>query len=178
MPPCDGPSVPLSAVPFVLHQLPIFPTLTRFSISTAPGDGSTKHLCRETDPRDDRPAGFFPEHECMTAPISTLHAEHYTWGDGCDGWHLVNQDNLSVIQERVPAGKSEQLHYHVKARQFFFVLQGAATLKVDGRPYTLHEREGLEVSPTIPHLLRNNGTADLVFLVISSPRSHGDRANV
>ena len=31
-------------------------------------------------------------------------AEHYTWGDGCDGWHLVKGADLSVIQERMPPG--------------------------------------------------------------------------
>ena len=114
----------------------------------------------------------------MNNPISTKTAEHYLWGDGCDGWHLVNQENLSVIQERVPPGKSERLHYHEKSRQFFFVLEGTASLQVDGSQFVLHEQEGLEVSPTDHHLLRNDSATDLVFLVISSPRSQGDRVNV
>ena len=110
--------------------------------------------------------------------ISVGNAQHYRWGDGCDGWHLVNQDVLSVIQERVPPGKSERLHYHESSRQFFFVLDGAATLEIDGKAVVVKQREGVEVPPKSRHLLRNDSKKDLVFLAISSPRSHGDRVNV
>jgi hypothetical protein len=34
-------------------------------------------------------------------------AEHYAWGKGCDGWHLVKNIDLGVIHERMPAGTSE-----------------------------------------------------------------------
>ncbi len=110
--------------------------------------------------------------------VGTANAEHYRWGEGCDGWHLVNQENLSVIQERVPPGTGERKHYHAKARQFFYVLEGTATLECDGRVLAVNPREGLEIPPSVPHLLRNDFNVDLVFLIISSPRSHGDRVNV
>jgi len=29
-------------------------------------------------------------------------AEHYSWGNACDGWHLVQNSALSVIEERMP----------------------------------------------------------------------------
>ena len=35
-----------------------------------------------------------------TKVVATNNAEHYKWGGAtgadCDGWHLVNRDNLSV----------------------------------------------------------------------------------
>ncbi|WP_417344676.1 hypothetical protein [Ferrimonas sp.] len=31
-------------------------------------------------------------------------AEHYVWGDDCQGWHLVRSDQLSVIEKEVPPG--------------------------------------------------------------------------
>ncbi|HEY6951370.1 MAG TPA: cupin domain-containing protein [Bacteroidota bacterium] len=114
----------------------------------------------------------------MPDAVNTNNAEHYTWGDGCHGWHLVKTDNLSVIQERVPPGKSEERHVHRKARQFFYVLEGTATFDLGDRVLILHERDGIEVPPNIPHRLRNDSVVDLVFLVISSPKSHGDRTNV
>jgi mannose-6-phosphate isomerase-like protein (cupin superfamily) len=55
---------------------------------------------------------------------SIENAEHYTWGDVCDGWHLLKRDDMSVIQECVPVGAAEIMHYHNRARQFFYVLQG------------------------------------------------------
>ena len=34
--------------------------------------------------------------------ISRDNAEHYRWGHECDGWHLVKDKNLSVIEEFMP----------------------------------------------------------------------------
>jgi mannose-6-phosphate isomerase-like protein (cupin superfamily) len=100
------------------------------------------------------------------------------WGDGCDGWHLLQEPGVSVIQERVPAGKSEVLHYHHGSLQFFFILEGEGTLVFQDRNVTLRKGEGLEISPGVPHRFCNRSTADVRFLVISTPPSHGDRVNV
>ncbi len=102
-------------------------------------------------------------------------AEHYSWGNGCDGWHLLKRDDLSVIEERVPPGKSEVVHYHEHARQFFYVLKGTATLVFETENIVLREREGVEVPPKVPHQLRNDSSEVLEFLVVSTPKSHGDR---
>ncbi|WP_141432925.1 cupin domain-containing protein [Bacillus sp. 03113] len=107
--------------------------------------------------------------------ISKHNAEHYIWGEICDGWHLVKNKDLSVIHERMPAHTSEVRHFHQKARQFFFVLSGNATLEMDGERITLNSNEGLEVPPLIPHQMLNESNEDIEFLVISQPISHGDR---
>ena len=107
--------------------------------------------------------------------ISAATAERYAWGAACDGWHLVKTDGLSVIQERMPPGASEQRHHHERARQFFYVLRGVATFEMGGRVETLREREGVEVPPGVPHTMANRSAEDLEFLVVSSPKAHGDR---
>lgn len=104
-------------------------------------------------------------------------AEHYVWGDVCDGWHLVKQADLSVIHERMPPGTQEVRHYHEQARQYFFVLEGTATLEVDGVRYELNPHEGLEVPPFVPHQMFNASGQDVEFLVISQPNSRGDRVS-
>jgi hypothetical protein len=30
-------------------------------------------------------------------PISIANAEHYLWGGDCDGWHLLQRNDLSAI---------------------------------------------------------------------------------
>ena len=110
--------------------------------------------------------------------ISKESAEHYRWGHGCDGWHLVKSPALSVIQERVPPGESEVRHFHEHATQFFFVLSGMATLEIDGEVHELRERQGAYVPAGVPHQLRNAHGTDLVFTVTSTPPSHGDRVEV
>lgn len=102
-------------------------------------------------------------------------AEHYTWGDGCDGWHLVRGRQLSVILERMPPGTSEQPHVHDRARQFFFVFSGVATMQLGAETLRAEPGQGIEVAPGVAHRMRNDGARDLEFLVVSQPPSHGDR---
>lgn len=112
----------------------------------------------------------------MSEPISAATAAHYTWGNGlCDGWHLVRAAGLSVIEERMPPGATEVRHRHARARQFFFVLAGRLEIEVEGLAHALSTGVGLEVAPGAAHLVRNPGPADVRFLVVSQPPSHGDR---
>lgn len=109
---------------------------------------------------------------------STANAEHYTWGGICDGWHLLQAGDLSVIEERVPPGGAEARHYHQYAQQFFYVLSGRATMELPEQTLTLGPRQGISVPPRTPHRLLNQGEQDLCFLVVSSPLSHQDRVLV
>jgi mannose-6-phosphate isomerase-like protein (cupin superfamily) len=113
----------------------------------------------------------------MAEPISAASAPHYQWGEGCDGWHLVRGDALSVIEERMPPGTAERRHLHDRARQFFYVLAGELTLEVEGVTHRLGIGEGLEVAPRQPHQAFNRSEDDVRFLVISQPPSHGDRSD-
>lgn len=110
--------------------------------------------------------------------ISKQNAEHYIWGDNCDGWHLVKNKELSVIHERMPANTTEVIHYHHEARQFFFILSGVATMKIHDHMITLNPQEGIEIPPLTEHQMRNDSDQDVEFLVISQPNSRGDRINL
>jgi len=114
----------------------------------------------------------------MPEPISKENAEHYVWGEDCDGWHLLKSPALSVIQERVPSGASEVRHLHQRAQQFFFVLSGKAHLSVGEACHVLEPGRGCHVPSDVPHQLSNEGPEPLEFLVISAPMAHGDRVVV
>jgi mannose-6-phosphate isomerase-like protein (cupin superfamily) len=111
----------------------------------------------------------------VSQPISRENAEHYTWGNACDGWHLVREPQLGVIEERMPPGAAEVRHYHQQARQFFYILAGEAVMEVDGRAVPLSAGEGLHIAPGVPHQIRNESGDPVRFLVVSQPHSHGDR---
>jgi mannose-6-phosphate isomerase-like protein (cupin superfamily) len=83
--------------------------------------------------------------------VQKSNAEHYVWGNGCDGWHLLKADAFSVIEERIPPGASERRHYHRAARQFFCVLSGVMSFEIDDRKINLESREGIEIAPSVPH---------------------------
>jgi quercetin dioxygenase-like cupin family protein len=102
-------------------------------------------------------------------------SEHYCWGEGCDGWHLVKTASLSVIEERMPPGTSEVRHYHRQANQFFYVLRGTLSVEIEGNQVELTPGRGIQISPGAAHLVRNQSRLDAEFLVISNPASHGDR---
>ena len=114
-----------------------------------------------------------------TSPIASTHtAEHYTWGDGCDGWHLVRTDEFSVIQERMPPKTSEAAHFHARSRQFFYVISGKLSILLDGKLFEITAEQGLEVASKVAHRVFNDTDADVRFIVTSTPPSHGDKIPV
>lgn len=110
--------------------------------------------------------------------MNTETAEHYKWGVNSDGWHLLKSDRLSIIEECVPPGEREQRHFHEKAQQFFYILSGTAHIEIDGVVHEVNARSGIHVPAKAPHQLVNHGEESLRFLVISEPKSHGDRTNI
>ena len=109
--------------------------------------------------------------------VSIESAEHYAWGGNCDGWHLLKRDDMSVIQERVPAGSAEVMHYHEQARQFFYILEGEGMMSFEDHEIILREGQGLEISPMVKHQFKNNSQMDVHFLAISVPSTRRDRIN-
>ena len=109
--------------------------------------------------------------------VSMENAEHFIWGDACDGWHLLKRDDMSVIQERVPAGGAEVMHLHTKARQFFYVLEGEGTMLFENEVVVLKKGQGMEIAPQVNHQFKNQSRTDVHFLVISVPPTRGDRVN-
>lgn len=104
-------------------------------------------------------------------------SRHYHWGNRCDGWHLVDSPTLSVIREKMPPDTAETLHYHHHAQQFFFILSGTATFEVEDAIVDVHEGQGFHVLPKKKHRLLNHTDKALEFIVISEPKSHGDRVD-
>lgn len=78
----------------------------------------------------------------------------------------------------MPPGTYEHRHYHTSARQFFFVLRGAATLEINGELEVLEANDGREVAPGVPHHIYNHTQMEVEFLVISNPPTRGDRINL
>jgi len=110
--------------------------------------------------------------------LSVKNADHYTWGENSDGWHLLKNEELSVIEELMRPGTSERLHIHKNSQQLFYILSGAAVFEIAGQVVDLGIGEAVHVLPGTPHRIFNKGLADLRFIVISCPRSHGDRIDL
>ncbi len=110
-----------------------------------------------------------------SGPVSRENAEHYRWGVDCDGWHLVKDQQLSVIEEFMPPGSAEIRHHHERAQQFFYILTGEVLMEINGENSLIPAGSGVRIMPGTRHQIRNPSSAPVRFLVISQPPSHGDR---
>jgi len=109
--------------------------------------------------------------------VNRGNAEHYRWGNDCDGWHLVKDEQLSVIEEFMPPGAAEIRHHHQRAQQFFYILSGEVLMEAEGQTTLVAAGSGIRVLPGTRHQIRNPSSSTARFLVISQPPSHGDRIN-
>jgi mannose-6-phosphate isomerase-like protein (cupin superfamily) len=109
--------------------------------------------------------------------VHRQNAEHYRWGDDCDGWHLVKDEHLSVIEEMMPTGTAEIRHHHHHAQQFFYVLAGEILMEIEGELTLVAAGSGIRIPPGTRHQVRNPSSTAARFLVISQPPTHADRIN-
>lgn len=70
----------------------------------------------------------------------------------------------------MPANTYEDMHYHYKARQFFYVLSGEAEMRFQHETIKLKAGTGMEI-----HQMVNMSNEPVEFIVISMPKSHGDK---
>src|SRR4051812_30255007 len=110
-------------------------------------------------------------------PLSKNNSQHYTWGNNCDGWRLLDSPSLSVIHERMPSATSEVKHYHHSAQQFFFVLAGTVTFYFEDEIVKVGEQEGIHIPAGKIHQIKNESNEAIEFLVISEPFTKNDRVN-
>lgn len=112
------------------------------------------------------------------AIVSRRTAPHYDWGDGCEGWRLLEHPRLSVIEELMPPNTFEVHHAHDQARQVFYVLDGELTVQLGDEVSVLTAGDAVHAPPRVPHQVRNESPKPVRFLVISSPTHCSDRVAV
>jgi mannose-6-phosphate isomerase-like protein (cupin superfamily) len=109
---------------------------------------------------------------------SKHNSEHYIWGNDCDSWVLNGSNNLSVKQEKMPAGAAEKLHFHERAEQVFYILKGEAMLYINNGKFQVKAGESISIQPGSKHFISNESEDEIEFLVISSPSTHNDRIEI
>ena len=78
----------------------------------------------------------------------------------------------------MPAGTAEDLHYHIRSQQFFFILKGVATFEIEGAMVEVKTQEGIHIKAGLKHRILNQTTSDLEFILSSQPSTAGDRINL
>lgn len=110
--------------------------------------------------------------------VSNKTVPHFLWGGNCDGWWLKKNGHFTVISEMMPRGTAEMKHFHTKAEQFFYVLEGVLDIDLNGINHRLQQHEGIAIMPQAIHKVCNKSDQDVKFLVVSCPDSHEDRTDV
>ncbi len=75
----------------------------------------------------------------------------------------------------MPPDTAEEWHVHHRAHQFFYVLEGQATMRMAEEKIVLSAGAGIQVPPGAPHQMANLSSKAVRFLVISAPTTRGDR---
>ncbi|PWT76468.1 MAG: cupin domain-containing protein [Bacteroidetes bacterium] len=114
----------------------------------------------------------------MNAVSKANPLKYYKWGEHCEGWNLVENHNLSVKLETMPAGAEEILHYHQQSQQFFFILKGKAAFEIDSKVVFVQEGQGIHIQPGQKHRIVNRSDETLEFILCSQPSTINDRINI
>ncbi|EKF55444.1 MULTISPECIES: cupin domain-containing protein [Galbibacter] len=110
--------------------------------------------------------------------VNNSNTKSYTWGDQCKAWELLLSDQVIIKEELMPPQTQEQLHFHHKTDQFFYILEGEATFNIDQKNVSVSKGEGIEIKREQVHKIANTSSTDLRFLVLSFPGNSADRINL
>jgi mannose-6-phosphate isomerase-like protein (cupin superfamily) len=70
---------------------------------------------------------------------------------------------------RLPAGSANTLHRHIRAEEFYFVLEGTGRMRVDGETLTVPKHGGVWVKPEALRQVFNDTAADTLWLIFGAP---------
>lgn len=102
-------------------------------------------------------------------------AEKFEWGNNCSVWTLVDEKNLTIMQEKMPPNSRDEMHYHNECTQFVYILSGILEIEMNNRMVCLQPFEGLKIPKKMPHRVINNSNKEVNFLLVSVPGHTEDR---
>jgi uncharacterized cupin superfamily protein len=78
-------------------------------------------------------------------------------------------ENLGARLWRLPPGSANTLHKHIRAEEFYFVLEGVGRLRVGDETLTVPRYGGVLVRPEQLRQVFNDTGADVLWLVVGAP---------
>ncbi len=104
----------------------------------------------------------------------------FTTADGSSIRSILDSTNApvekqSLAEAHVPAGGATQRHYHRLSEEFYFMLEGRATMEIDGERREAGPGDAILIPAGAWHQISATGGEDLRFLCCCAPPySHGD----
>jgi len=77
--------------------------------------------------------------------------------------------NQSLAEATLRKGQSTRAHFHPKAEEIYYLLQGKGRMRIDGKEKEVGPGDAIAIPPGVPHKIFQEGSADLVFLCCCAP---------
>ena len=77
--------------------------------------------------------------------------------------------NLGARLWRLPPGSANTLHKHLRAEEFYFVLQGTGRIRVGDQTLTVPRHGGLLVGPDALRQVFNDTADEVLWLIVGAP---------
>ena len=83
----------------------------------------------------------------------------------------TGSENLGARLWRLPPKSANTLHKHIRAEEFYFVLEGTGRLRVGDETLTVPRYGSVLVGPHLLRLVFNDTDAEVLWLIIGTRRS-------
>src|SRR3954453_9106312 len=72
---------------------------------------------------------------------------------------------------RLPPQSANTLHKHVRAEEFYFVIEGVGRIRVGEETLTVPQHGGLLVGPQLLRQVFNDTQSDVLWLIVAAPEA-------
>ncbi len=79
---------------------------------------------------------------------------------------------------RMPPKSANTLHKHVRAEEFYFVLEGVGRMRVGEETLTISRHGGVLVGPAVLRQIFNDSDAEVLWLIIGAPDKEFDSGQI
>jgi mannose-6-phosphate isomerase-like protein (cupin superfamily) len=81
----------------------------------------------------------------------------------------TGSENLSARLWRLPPKSANTLHKHIRAEEFYFVLEGVGRMRVGDETLTVSKYGGVLVGPDQLRQVFNDTDAEVLWLIVAAP---------
>lgn len=79
---------------------------------------------------------------------------------------------------RLPPKSANTLHKHVRAEEFYFVLEGTGRIRVGEETLTVPRHGGVLVGPAVVRQIFNDSDTDVLWLIVGAPDKEFDSGEI
>ena len=94
----------------------------------------------------------------------------------------TGSENIGARLWRLPPQSANTLHKHIRAEEFYFVLEGTGRLRVSDETLTVPRYGGVLVGPDTLRLVFNDTDTDVLWLIVGAPEEleflQGSKSNM